>query len=76
MGKINRTSRDPIEALYDAIDVLHTAVHDLDARKAVVSVLGDNVIQDGDGGIWLDNNDHSIHYVVNGNEYKLTGTAV
>lgn len=76
MGKINRTTRDPIQALYDAIDVLHVNVHDLNARKALIEVVGSQVQQDGDGGLWIDNDDHSIHYVVNGIEYKLTGTVV
>lgn len=76
MGKVNRQTNDPVQALYDAVDALHRQVRDLNARKAIIQVIGSQVIQDGDGGLWINNDDHSIHYVVNGVEYKLTGTPV
>ena len=48
----------------------------LDSRHPNLQIEGSNLVTDGDGAIWIDNDDHSIHYVVNGNEYKLTGTLV
>jgi hypothetical protein len=76
MGKVITQNRNPIGALYDSIGVLDRRLRALTGKHASLQVQGTLAMSDGDGAIWVDNNDHSIHYVVNGIEYKLTGTVV
>jgi hypothetical protein len=76
MGSTISQSSNPIAALFQAVRALDRNLNQLAGRHPNLQVQGTNSVADGDGAVWLDNTDHTLHYVVNGNEYKLTGTLV
>jgi len=76
MGRVHAHERDPVLALYKSVSELGKQLRQIKNGHLALPVKGSQPQQDGDGAMWIDNDDHSIHYVVNGSEYKLTGTLV
>ncbi|HEX6825254.1 MAG TPA: hypothetical protein VF077_02975 [Nitrospiraceae bacterium] len=72
MGQQTRTSRDPIGAIYSTLETLSQQIKALQGRKLFLQVRGSNATQDGDGGMWIDNDDNKIHYQVNGIERTIS----
>lgn len=72
MGRVLRQSSNPIEALYAAVTSIDKRLKQLSGRHPNIQIEGTNAVQDGDGAIWIDNNDNKIHYVVNGVERTIS----
>ena len=77
MGLVAREHKDPLMEAYRRIKELEKQVARLRAKSLTVNQISgtgaDVMFHDGDGQIWVDVDDHTLHYVVNGTEYKLTG---
>lgn len=72
MGRVIRQSSNPISALYDAVTTLDKRVRQLAGRHPNLQIQGSQAAQDGDGAVWIDNDDNKIHYVVNGVERTIS----
>lgn len=80
MGLVARSHQDPLCEVFRLLRDLDKRINRLRSKSITVDQQSgtgaDLTLNAGDGEIWVDQDDNTLHYRVNGNEYKLTGTLV
>jgi hypothetical protein len=80
MGRVDHTSLDPTQELFNQLAALRKLVRRVSGKPTRVPITSGSgtafTLSEDDGNIWVDVDDGTLHWVVNGIEFQVSGTQV
>lgn len=80
MGKVTHTSNEPIQELYNQVAMLKKLVRRVSGKTPRIPIQSGTgtpfTLNENDGSVWIDIDDGTLHWVVGGVEWQITGTQV